>query len=248
MDQQQNFHQQQQEEVLGYLSVCNYTARNSDQLTLKEHEVVEILDQGDSTYYLVRKYDPKQDIFQYGWVPICILEKREDFLHSTDNLRISEVMHHIRSHICDLTESERQYIQNLECFITSVQDSLTHPNCPLSVKRNTSILLSTIQKIANFHRRLFLHELKKSSDNLQMLGDTFIVNKQQFSLYIDYFTDMNQCEVLFGTQPEIVAFLDDWLYRMTRVDDRPLMFYLTRPIERLEYYREFFKKMSILCD
>ncbi|KAL7670445.1 hypothetical protein ACOME3_005380 [Neoechinorhynchus agilis] len=232
-----------------YHSVCEYAARDTDEISLSEDEPVNILDQGDAAYYLVRSL--KQKAKRIGWVPICILEKR--IQSTTGDRRLSlessltglsgtDISNRERATIEDLFEGERDYVGELQYFTDTISTAIdSDPNCPTKVKQCKILILSTTKELLKFHRTYLLNDFYHSNHNSQSIARAFLTHSDQFHLYVSYFSDMNLCETTFDKNPEIVNYIDNALLRHGGTPEKPLMYYLTRPIERLEVYREFLK-------
>ncbi|XP_063298795.1 probable guanine nucleotide exchange factor MCF2L2 [Pelobates fuscus] len=150
-----------------------------------------------------------------------------------------------KSHIInELIETERVYVEELQSIIEGYASSLENPEMitliPAALQNNKDILFGNLPEIYEFHKRIFLKELEKCTENTDSLGRCFLKRKEDLQIYEKYCQNKPRSEALWRQCGESIFFQEC----QRKLDHKlSLDAYLLKPVQRITKYQLLLKEM-----
>uniref|UniRef100_A0A8C5M2H6 MCF.2 cell line derived transforming sequence-like 2 n=1 Tax=Leptobrachium leishanense TaxID=445787 RepID=A0A8C5M2H6_9ANUR len=150
-----------------------------------------------------------------------------------------------KSHIIkELLETERLYVEELQSIIEGYASSLDNPEMvnliPAVLQNNKDILFGNLPEIYEFHKRIFLKELQKCTENADSLGRCFLKRKEDLQIYEKYCQNKPRSESLWRQCGESIFFQEC----QRKLDHKlSLDAYLLKPVQRITKYQLLLKEM-----
>ncbi|KAM8954399.1 putative guanine nucleotide exchange factor MCF2L2 isoform 3-T3 [Pelodytes ibericus] len=154
-----------------------------------------------------------------------------------------------KSHIInELIETERVYVEELQSIIEGYSSSVDNPEMnslvPAALQNNKDILFGNLPEIYEFHKRIFLKELEKCTENTDSLGRCFLKRKEDLQIYEKYCQNKPRSEALWRQCGESIFFQEC----QRKLDHKlSLDAYLLKPVQRITKYQLLLKEMLKCC-
>ncbi|CAL1542994.1 unnamed protein product, partial [Lymnaea stagnalis] len=151
-----------------------------------------------------------------------------------------------RSHVMnELIETEEAYVnelnQILQGYYNKMEDRSYQMNIPPALIGQRNVLFGNLQQIYNFHKDVFLHELKACQDCPSRVGKCFVNRKEEFQMYSIYCQNKPKSEALRVMVGDSNAFFKECQRQLGH--RLPLGAYLLKPIQRITKYQLLLKEM-----
>ncbi|XP_068137198.1 probable guanine nucleotide exchange factor MCF2L2 isoform X2 [Hyperolius riggenbachi] len=154
-----------------------------------------------------------------------------------------------KSHIInELIETERVYVEELQSILEGYASSLDNPEMnpliPVVLQNSKDVLFGNLQEIYEFHKRTFLKELEKCTEDTDSLGKCFLKRKEDLQIYEKYCQNKPRSEALWRQCAESIFFQEC----QRRLDHKlSLDAYLLKPVQRITKYQLLLKEMLKCC-
>ncbi|XP_072264266.1 probable guanine nucleotide exchange factor MCF2L2 [Pyxicephalus adspersus] len=150
-----------------------------------------------------------------------------------------------KSHIInELIETERVYVEELQSILEGYASSLDNPEMnsliPVVLQNSKDVLFGNLQEIYEFHKRTFLKELEKCTEDTDSLGRCFLKRKEDLQIYEKYCQNKPRSEALWRQCAESIFFQEC----QRKLDHKlSLDAYLLKPVQRITKYQLLLKEM-----
>uniref|UniRef100_A0A2C9KF52 Guanine nucleotide exchange factor DBS n=1 Tax=Biomphalaria glabrata TaxID=6526 RepID=A0A2C9KF52_BIOGL len=151
-----------------------------------------------------------------------------------------------RSHVMnELIETEEAYVNELneilQGYYTKMEDRSLQMMIPPALLGQRNVLFGNLQQIYNFHKDIFLHELKACQDCPSRVGKCFVNRKEEFQMYSIYCQNKPKSEALRVAVGDNNPFFKECQRQLGH--RLPLGAYLLKPIQRITKYQLLLKEM-----
>ncbi|KAM9317319.1 putative guanine nucleotide exchange factor MCF2L2 [Gastrophryne carolinensis] len=150
-----------------------------------------------------------------------------------------------KSHIInELIETERVYVEELQSILEGYASSWENPEInpliPVVLQSSKDVLFGNLQEIYEFHKRTFLKELEKCTEDTDSLGRCFLKRKEDLQMYEKYCQNKPRSEALWRQCAESIFFQEC----QRKLDHKlSLDAYLLKPVQRITKYQLLLKEM-----
>ncbi|KAH9512394.1 guanine nucleotide exchange factor DBS [Bulinus truncatus] len=158
----------------------------------------------------------------------------------------SEGLQAKRSHVMnELIETEEAYVnelnQILQGYYNKMEDRSLQMMIPPALLGQRNVLFGNLQQIHNFHKDIFLHELKACQDCPSRVGKCFVDRKEEFQMYSIYCQNKPKSEAMRVAVGDNNPFFKECQRQLGH--RLPLGAYLLKPIQRITKYQLLLKEM-----
>ncbi|KHJ47491.1 variant SH3 domain protein [Trichuris suis] len=189
-----------------YIATQDYQpeATNKDGLALEEGQIVEVLDNKNTSSWLVRTKARPPKI---GWAPGTIFEVPTEYyrlkrhsreLSPTDKplTKIEEALLKRNAVFQDLMKSEETFVSELHHLLQTYLHFLDCQSPPPSVRQLKDQLSLNLREIYNFHANVLLKGFQYYSNDPGIVGQTFMRLERDFDHHVKYCHDEPETEKL----------------------------------------------------
>uniref|UniRef100_A0A7N5PAG9 Kelch like family member 6 n=1 Tax=Ailuropoda melanoleuca TaxID=9646 RepID=A0A7N5PAG9_AILME len=176
--------------------------------------------------------------------------KNEEILESShdgenpepEQLRSPENLSPTRLMIHDLLETEEIYIKEIKSiidgYITPMDFIWLKHLIPDVLQNNKEFLFGNIRELYEFHNRTFLKELKKCTENPELLARCFLKRKEDLQIYFKYHKNLPRARAIWQECQDCTFF---GVCQRQLDHNLPLFKYLRGPSQRLIKYQMLLK-------
>ncbi|XP_057302038.1 guanine nucleotide exchange factor DBS-like [Hydractinia symbiolongicarpus] len=148
----------------------------------------------------------------------------------------------IRHVITELINTERDYINDLQCILETYYAAFDdiNMNIPHHIRSQKHVIFGNIKEIYQFHTGNFMDELETCRDAPYLAGQVFMDKKEQFQLYATYCKNKPKSEAVRKELHE-TSFLHE--YQKQIGHQLNLDSYLLKPVQRITKYKLLLTEM-----
>ncbi|KFD70456.1 hypothetical protein M514_00956 [Trichuris suis] len=234
-----------------YIATQDYQpeATNKDGLALEEGQIVEVLDNKNTSSWLVRTKARPPKI---GWAPGTIFEVPTEYyrlkrhsreLSPTDKplTKIEEALLKRNAVFQDLMKSEETFVSELHHLLQTYLHFLDCQSPPPSVRQLKDQLSLNLREIYNFHANVLLKGFQYYSNDPGIVGQTFMRLERDFDHHVKYCHDEPETEKLL--EDPVVREYFEKAKEQIETSEKTLLDYLRLPIKRILDYQQALKEM-----
>ncbi|CDW55769.1 Muscle M line assembly protein unc 89 [Trichuris trichiura] len=234
-----------------YIATQDYQpeATNKDGLALEEGQIVEVLDNKNTSSWLVRTKARPPKI---GWAPGTIFEVPTEYyrlkrhsreLSPTDKplTKIEEALLKRNAVFQDLMKSEETFVSELHHLLQTYLHFLDCQSPPPSVRQLKDQLSLNLREIYNFHANVLLKGFQYYSNDPGIVGQTFMRLERDFDHHVRYCHDEPETEKLL--EDPVVREYFEKAKEQIETSEKTLLDYLRLPIKRILDYQQALKEM-----
>ncbi|XP_065639760.1 puratrophin-1 isoform X3 [Hydra vulgaris] len=150
----------------------------------------------------------------------------------------------LRFIIEEMINTEYQYVHSLEYVLVNYLPEMDSDHLPPTLKGRKNILFGNIDRIYEFHKRHFSHDIESYRHAPLQIGKCFLKWERQFYVYAQYNKNKPKSDEIWNDFAN--AYFEA---KMKQLNDKlDLASYLIKPVQRLGKYSLLLRDMISCCD
>ncbi|RXG71523.1 Triple functional domain protein [Armadillidium vulgare] len=144
----------------------------------------------------------------------------------------------------ELLQTEKVYVKDLEVCVKTYLHEARQNTAPAALQGKDGIIFCNMEEILEFHKSIFLQELKKYENMPEDVGHCFVTWAPKFDIYVKY------CKAQPESNKVLVShggtFFDE-IHRKYTVE-HPIPAYLIKPVQRITKYQLLLRELLSCCE
>ncbi|XP_065671582.1 puratrophin-1 isoform X5 [Hydra vulgaris] len=150
----------------------------------------------------------------------------------------------LRFIIEEMINTEYQYVHSLEYVLVNYLPEMDSDHLPPTLKGRKNILFGNIDRIYEFHKRHFSHDIESYRHAPLQIGKCFLKWERQFYVYAQYNKNKPKSDEIWNDFANVY-----FEAKMKQLNDKlDLASYLIKPVQRLGKYSLLLRDMISCCD
>ncbi|XP_052062910.1 uncharacterized protein LOC127702659 isoform X3 [Mytilus californianus] len=150
----------------------------------------------------------------------------------------------ILAHVmCEMVQTERDYVQSLQYIIENYIPELLREDVPQALRGKRNVIFGNIEKIYQFHYQYFLKEVEMCEQKPFQISHYFLMHESFFYLYALYNKNKPKSDALMAEYGKHF-----FKQKQEELGDRmDLSSYLLKPVQRMGKYALMLKQIMKEC-
>ncbi|XP_076112439.1 puratrophin-1-like isoform X2 [Mytilus galloprovincialis] len=150
----------------------------------------------------------------------------------------------ILAHVmCEMVQTERDYVQSLQYIIENYIPELLREDVPQALRGKRNVIFGNLEKIHQFHYQYFLKEVEMCEQKPFQISHYFLMHESFFYLYALYNKNKPKSDALMAEYGK-----NFFKQKQEELGDRmDLSSYLLKPVQRMGKYALMLKQIMKEC-
>lgn len=144
----------------------------------------------------------------------------------------------------ELLQTEKVYVKDLEVCVKTYLYEARQTTAPVALQGKDAVIFCNMEEILDFHKSVFLQELKKYESMPEDVGHCFVTWAPKFDIYVKYCKAQPESNKVLVTHSG--NFFDE-IHRKYTVE-HPIPAYLIKPVQRITKYQLLLRELLSCCE